>query len=362
MATRALRYLTRFRCIAERCEDSCCVATHVAVSRREYAELAATLGHEVVAKKIPLNGLPRRVLEYARLGRGNGADCAFLDVDRLCSIQKRHGAGALPEICAAFPRSLLAGRSGLELTATAACPEIARLVVLGEDPLEFVDAPDEMVPAFWREKARSAIARMGTAPWVDEVLSLLLSGATLAQKLADLARIAEAATEGAPTPAPPGPPELDPAAVFTGLFRRRLCFPVAERSRAFATALLQQTHEHANPLAAYSTARAKIEDPAKLDLYVSRYAANTWTVLRFVTAGPPAALAFALAFRAAAVRFALVLHAAGSGVPLADSAIHAIQIFTRSLEKHPVLLDAVNERAGLSPLADLRALAAFCAP
>jgi hypothetical protein len=77
------------------------------------------------------------------------------------------------------------------------------------------------------------------------------------------------------------------------MFRRRMGFPISERSRAFTAALLQRTGECADPLAAYFAARARIADPIELDL-----------------------------------------------------ATHAVQVFTRSMEKHP----------------DLRALAAFCTP
>ncbi|MFL5351249.1 flagellin lysine-N-methylase [Archangium sp.] len=146
------RYMTRFRCIAERCEDSCCSGMKVPVSESQWQRLqAAESGSPEHAE---------RLRQHVSLNPGGAsserafievplhADCPFLDTERLCSLQRRHGEAVLPDICANFPRILTRWGERLEVSGTLACPEVARLCLLAEDALEPVpvDSTSTFVP------------------------------------------------------------------------------------------------------------------------------------------------------------------------------------------------------------------------
>src|SRR5688572_21987413 len=85
----ALRYMTRFRCIADRCEDTCCAGMHVLVSDENRSALERSLesvpgGREEVAQKViptpgPVHGL------HWMFDRDEQGRCRFLQRDQLCS-------------------------------------------------------------------------------------------------------------------------------------------------------------------------------------------------------------------------------------------------------------------------------------
>jgi lysine-N-methylase len=143
------RYMTRFSCIAERCEDTCCAGWRIPMSqahlRRMEQMAAGTPDAERIEKLIQLNPYPIDPGEYAAFTLKENGECAFLDGERLCSLQRRHGEAILPNPCSTFPRSFTFWGEQLEVAGSLACPEIARLVLLAEDAFESVPAPPEQL-------------------------------------------------------------------------------------------------------------------------------------------------------------------------------------------------------------------------
>ena len=143
------RYLARFRCIGGACEDSCCSHWRIELDDETRARLAALEGDAAVHRALGTldeMGTPRGEAARRFLPQTPDRDCVFLDEERLCAVQRRHGEEALPLVCTMFPRhtGLVQGR--LELTATVACPEVARLVLLPEDAMELDEAPAAVPP------------------------------------------------------------------------------------------------------------------------------------------------------------------------------------------------------------------------
>ncbi|WNG45092.1 hypothetical protein F0U60_13995 [Archangium minus] len=135
-----LRYMTRFRCIAERCEDTCCSGLKVPVSESHWHRMQATVAPlpeeaERLRQCISLNpGGPST--EHAFIQMRPDGHCPLLDTERLCSLQRRHGDTLLPDICATFPRVVTRWGERVEVSGSMACPEVARLCLLEEDALE----------------------------------------------------------------------------------------------------------------------------------------------------------------------------------------------------------------------------------
>lgn len=145
----ALRYMTRFRCTAAECPDSCCVGMKLLLTEADRARLIAAADTDARRERVA-----RTVETAADLGEGHVAflrtfaegRCGFLDPDHLCSVQRDHGAQALPAACDRFPRVFSRFEDRRELSATLSCPEAARLALTAEDALDLVDAPELFPP------------------------------------------------------------------------------------------------------------------------------------------------------------------------------------------------------------------------
>lgn len=140
----SLKYMTRFRCTGERCEDTCCSGLRVPVreerlrllrERLEGTPEAETLRQCVRPASASTDGLAS--LEPNADGR-----CPFLDARQLCSLHRRHGESILPDICSTFPRIVSRWGERWEVAGTFACPEVARLCLLEADAVERVPAPE----------------------------------------------------------------------------------------------------------------------------------------------------------------------------------------------------------------------------
>lgn len=124
----------QFRCIAERCPDSCCAAWEVDVDDESAAFYSSLEG--------PLGDRLRQVLKkdggfYLELENGR---CPMWRQDKLCQIQAQLDHDALCRVCREYPRLYMDfgdfAEWGLELS----CPEAARLIFAG------VTAEKEEIP------------------------------------------------------------------------------------------------------------------------------------------------------------------------------------------------------------------------
>src|SRR4051794_34696561 len=126
------RFLTRFQCIADRCEDTCCHGLKVLLNRPDMERLeqkmsaAADTQIEFAAKVHLLPFAPAPQLTASIATRGDGA-CSFLEPTKRCSVVTRFEDATLPQSCALYPRSYRRVGNAMEVTASLACPEIARL-------------------------------------------------------------------------------------------------------------------------------------------------------------------------------------------------------------------------------------------
>jgi len=162
----ALRYMTRFLCIAQACEDSCCTGMKVLLTKPDRERLSAAMSRpgdrqELEAQVLPLAG--RTDGFESEITLRPDRTCSFLEADRLCSVWKRHGEAVLPDVCSLFPRVLSYLDERVEVAGTLACPEAARLCLLAEDSLELVEAPSsvtERVPPVTRGTPEPYVAHL----------------------------------------------------------------------------------------------------------------------------------------------------------------------------------------------------------
>ena len=174
-----------FACIADQCPDSCCKDWSVAVdpeSAAFYRSLPGALGDRL-----------RQVLQEEEgdtvLAIENGR-CPMWRADGLCRIQAELGHDALCKTCREFPRLTHDYGNRLELGLELSCPEAARLLLTGEEPVHTEsnlpggeapeydeDAMDVLLRS--REEALSILDSPHLS--VPEALSLLLMYGAQAQ-------------------------------------------------------------------------------------------------------------------------------------------------------------------------------------
>lgn len=144
-------YYDQFRCIADRCPDSCCHEWEVAVdeaSARRYLALPGELGDALRQKLKQTDGGYCLEITDSR--------CPMWRADGLCQIQYELGHDALCQTCQDFPRLRHDYGDFVELGLELSCPEAARLILSHREDL-FVtwDAPGGSEPDY--ERATMAV-------------------------------------------------------------------------------------------------------------------------------------------------------------------------------------------------------------
>lgn len=119
-------YYKDFKCIAEKCGDTCCAGWDVDVDERSYEfykEQKGEIGKRLLNVMIPKKdgGCTFKLTENMR--------CPFLDKDNLCDIYKELGEDALCETCDEFPRFKNEYGSTREIGVAPSCPVVAEMFV-----------------------------------------------------------------------------------------------------------------------------------------------------------------------------------------------------------------------------------------
>ena len=121
MQIRVPEYFVRFRCIADKCLDSCCIGWEIDVdddAKAKYAALDTPLGREIVEKT------SHGCFPLKKDGR-----CAFLDDKGLCRIISALGDGYLCDICREHPRYYGVGNGIFDGGLGLGCEEAARMIL-----------------------------------------------------------------------------------------------------------------------------------------------------------------------------------------------------------------------------------------
>lgn len=181
MTASAPRYMARFRCIAEACEDTCCAGLTVPISESRWSllrqKVAGGPDEARVSALITPNPDGATGQQAGILGKRADGHCAFLDEAKLCSLQRKHGEAVLPDGCSVFPRVLTRWGAQVEMAGSLACPETARLCLLAEDALVREPVPEAQAlrPQVARQVASGDDAWTAHADAVREAMLRLLA-------------------------------------------------------------------------------------------------------------------------------------------------------------------------------------------
>ncbi len=156
------RFYSSFRCIANRCEDSCCKDWDIDIDSKTeafYQSVQGELGEKIRRKLVTDD-------DGERVFRAENGRCPFWNQDMLCDIFIGIGEEHLSETCANFPRVRVDYDVFGEHLLSFACPEAARIMLRadgdayaelgGADELDAAEAADGYLSFLLKARARSA--------------------------------------------------------------------------------------------------------------------------------------------------------------------------------------------------------------
>ena len=126
-------YYDKFKCVADRCEATCCAGWQIVIDEAALCRYKSEPGEygEELRKRIDWE---EGVFEQDCRKR-----CAFLKANDLCEMYERLGEESLCFTCANYPRHMEEFENLREITLTVSCPEVARILLEQKAPVTFTE-------------------------------------------------------------------------------------------------------------------------------------------------------------------------------------------------------------------------------
>ncbi len=138
-------YLSEFNCIGGACEDTCCAGWNVTIDKKTYQAYRKVRQPEMaekLQKYVKRDRKKNDETNYAKFILDEDKNCNMMLDDGLCSIHKELGEEFLCNTCAIYPRNLTQVGGVTEKSLTLSCPEAARVVLLREEGLGFIETEE----------------------------------------------------------------------------------------------------------------------------------------------------------------------------------------------------------------------------
>lgn len=141
-------YLKEFKCIAGKCEDSCCVGWNIDIDKvtfRQYYKVQDKEMKRMFQKNVHNNeNYISSDVDYGKVKLTKAKRCPFLDEENYCVIYSRLGEEYLSNVCTSFPRIINKVDGFYEMSLDVACPEAARIILLKEEGIEFEEGTETL--------------------------------------------------------------------------------------------------------------------------------------------------------------------------------------------------------------------------
>ena len=143
-------YYKDFKCIAERCEATCCAGWQIVVDEealdryKEYIDKGADENVEtssLISQYSSFKEQLRQSIDWQEgvFKQDECRRCAFLNGRNLCDMYTALGEDSLCYTCTSYPRHIEEYEDVREVTLSLSCPEVARLVMEKKDKTSFYD-------------------------------------------------------------------------------------------------------------------------------------------------------------------------------------------------------------------------------
>lgn len=144
MKIRVPKYLNKFKCIAGKCEDTCCAGWEIVIDEETYdyyENLSGSFGERLRSEMV--NDGEDNIFV---LKNGN---CAFLNENKLCDIYNELGEDSLCYTCKKYPRYMEEFGNLREIGISLSCPEAARIILGDSNKVEFeLSENDEFITSY----------------------------------------------------------------------------------------------------------------------------------------------------------------------------------------------------------------------
>ena len=117
-------YFKEFKCIADKCEDTCCAGWGIVIDEETneyYQNVKGTFGERLRSEIVNDGG------ENIFILKNN--NCPFLDENKMCDIYKELGGESLCYTCKQYPRYTEEFGNVREIGISLSCPEAARIIL-----------------------------------------------------------------------------------------------------------------------------------------------------------------------------------------------------------------------------------------
>lgn len=141
MKIRVPHYFNDFKCIADKCESTCCANWEVVIDDESLEKYNAVKGpfKDVLQSKITTNS------ENENIFLLNKNRCSFLNSNNTCDLYINLGKDSLCYTCSQYPRFIEQFLDLKEMGLSLSCPEAARIILKEDKALEFIISSNEEV-------------------------------------------------------------------------------------------------------------------------------------------------------------------------------------------------------------------------
>lgn len=141
-------YFEDFKCIGGKCEDSCCIGWNIDIDKvtfKRYFKVQNPEMKRMFQKNVQNNErCSSEDINYGIVKLKKDNRCPFLDEENYCVIHSNLGEDYLSNVCTCFPRVTNKIDESYEMSLDVACPEAARLILLKEEGIKFVNKQEEI--------------------------------------------------------------------------------------------------------------------------------------------------------------------------------------------------------------------------
>ena len=127
----APHYYKRFKCIADKCPDTCCAGWQIMIDNKTYHKYKSLKGDTGKWIRGEINKKEQCFKQYDKR-------CAFLNNDNLCDLVLEGGDELLCRTCRMFPREIEEYDGLREISLSLSCPVITDMLMSMEEKVTFI--------------------------------------------------------------------------------------------------------------------------------------------------------------------------------------------------------------------------------
>lgn len=125
-------YYKEFKCLADRCEDTCCAGWQIVIDKKSLSKYKKVTGNFKKTMYRNVNWLT------GTFRQDKEKRCAFLNEQNLCNLYINQGANALCKTCRQYPRHTEEFEGVREISLSVSCPEVAGILMRRKEPVSFL--------------------------------------------------------------------------------------------------------------------------------------------------------------------------------------------------------------------------------